>query len=77
MSQPTTDPTFYRTAADAAAAPPESLAYVAAFDRAADQPDAMSVVDVDPGSDTYGRVVGWTRSSRSGQRAAPFRLERV
>ncbi|WP_026003634.1 selenium-binding protein SBP56-related protein, partial [Rhodococcus sp. R1101] len=60
MSRPTTDPTFYRTAADAAAAPPERLAYVAAFDRAADKPDAMSVIDVDPGSDTYGRLVGWT-----------------
>ncbi len=60
MSQPITDPTFYRTAADAAAAPPERLAYVVAFDRAADKPDAMSVIDVDPDSDTYGRVVGWT-----------------
>ncbi|RVW10404.1 selenium-binding protein [Prescottella agglutinans] len=60
MNQPAMDPTFYRTPADAAAAPPERLAYVAAFDRAADKPDAMSVVDVDPGSDTYGRVVGWT-----------------
>ena len=28
----TTDPTFYRTPADAIAAPPERLAYVAAFD---------------------------------------------
>jgi selenium-binding protein 1 len=27
------DPTFYRSAADAAAAPPEELAYVVAFDR--------------------------------------------
>ncbi|MFF0815453.1 selenium-binding protein SBP56-related protein [Rhodococcus sp. NPDC003318] len=60
MNQPAIDPTFYRTAADAAAAPPEKLAYVAAFDRAADKPDAMCVVDVDAGSDTYGRVVGWT-----------------
>jgi methanethiol oxidase len=54
------DPTFYRTAADAAAAPVETLAYVVAFDRAATQSDAMTVVDVDPSSDSYGRVVGWT-----------------
>ena len=34
MAQPTIDPTFYRTAAEAAAAPAEQLAYVVAFDRA-------------------------------------------
>jgi hypothetical protein len=33
MSESNVDPTFYRTAADAAAAPPEKLAYVVAFDR--------------------------------------------
>ena len=55
-----TDPTFYRSAADAAAAPPEELAYVVAFDRAAERPDAMTVVDVNPDSADYGRVVGWT-----------------
>jgi methanethiol oxidase len=55
----TMDPTFYRTAADAIAAPPERLAYVAAFDRTAERPDALTVIDVDPASDGYGRVVGW------------------
>ena len=60
MAQPTIDPTFYRTAAEAAAAPDEQLAYVVAFDRAAQKSDAMTVVDVNPASDTYGRVVGWT-----------------
>ena len=60
MAQPTIDPTFYRTAADAAAAPGEELAYVVAFDRAARKHDAMTVIDVDPASDSYGRVVGWT-----------------
>ena len=60
MSESTMDPTFYRTAADAAAAPPEGLAYVVAFDRAGKQSDAMTVVDVDPASGSYGRVVGWT-----------------
>ena len=60
MTQPTIDPTFYRTAAEAAAAPGEQLAYVVAFDRAAQKSDAMTVIDVNPASDSYGRVVGWT-----------------
>ncbi|GLZ45449.1 selenium-binding protein [Actinomycetospora sp. NBRC 106375] len=59
MSSPTTDPTFYRSPAEAAAAPPEELAYVAAFDRAGAQPDAMAVVDVNARSERYGSVVGW------------------
>ena len=54
------DPTFYRTAADAIAAPPEEVAYMVAFDRAGQKNDAMTVIDVKPGSKTYGRVVGWT-----------------
>ena len=45
---------------DAAAGPSETLAYVAAFDRAAQQPDALAVLDVDPDSSSYGQVVGWT-----------------
>src|SRR5256886_14853652 len=60
MAQPTIDPTFYRSAAEAAAAPVEQLAYVVAFDRAAQKNDAMTVVDVNPASDSYGRVFGWT-----------------
>ncbi|MGH2864626.1 MAG: selenium-binding protein SBP56-related protein, partial [Solirubrobacteraceae bacterium] len=60
MSSTTIDPTFYRSAADAAAAPAEQLAYVVAFDREGERSDAMTVVDVDPASGSYGRVVGWT-----------------
>jgi hypothetical protein len=56
----TTDPTFYRSPGAAIAAPPERLAYVAAFDPAGEQRDAMTVIDCDPGSSTYGSVVGWT-----------------
>jgi 56kDa selenium binding protein (SBP56) len=40
------DPTFYRSPADAINAPPERLAYVVAFDRAAQRPDALVVLDV-------------------------------
>ncbi len=43
----TADPTFYRSPAAAIAAPPESLAYVAAFDPAGEQRDAMAVIDCD------------------------------
>jgi methanethiol oxidase len=54
------DPTFYPSPRDAAAGPPEKLAYVAAFSRPADKPDAMVVLDTDPDSATYGTVVGFT-----------------
>lgn len=47
------DPTFYPSAADAAAAPPETLGYVALL-----APDAVAVVDLDPKSPTYATVVG-------------------
>jgi len=53
------DPTFYPSPRAAAQGPPEQLAYVAAFDRSAELPDAMAVVDVDPASTSHGEVVGW------------------
>ena len=54
------DPTFYPSPRDAVSAPPEKLAYVAAFDREAQKPDAIAVLDTDPESAAYGKVVGWT-----------------
>jgi methanethiol oxidase len=54
------DPTFYRSPSEAAAAPAEKLAYVVAFDRAGEKPDALTVLDVDPSSSRYGQIVGWT-----------------
>ena len=71
-----TDATFYRSPTAAIAAPPEELAYVAAFDPAGEQRDAMTVVDCDPESSSYGQVVGWTDLPRR-QRAASLRLERL
>ena len=53
------DPTFYRSPADAIAAPAEQLAYIVAFDRLGARPDALTVLDTDPASDTYGTIVGW------------------
>ncbi|MFG1678777.1 selenium-binding protein SBP56-related protein [Nonomuraea sp. NPDC049269] len=60
MSLWTPDPTFYPSPRDAADAPAEKLAYVAAFDRSATRPDALTVLDTDATSPTYGQVVGWT-----------------
>jgi len=69
---PVPDPTFYRSAADAVAAPPETLAYVVAFDRSGRQPDALCVVDVDEGSPEFGSVVGWTELPTTGDELHHF-----
>src|SRR6266540_2517807 len=68
----TTDPTFYRTPADAIAAPPERLAYVAAFDPTGQSKDAMTVLDCDPSSPTYGRLVGWSELPTAGNELHHF-----
>ena len=67
-----TDPTFYRSPAAAIAAPPERLAYVAAFDPAGTQRDAMTVVDCEASSPTYGEVVGWTELPTAGNELHHF-----
>src|SRR5205085_12357150 len=66
------DPTFYRSPAEAIAAPPEQLAYVAAFDPAAVKHDAMTVIDCDADSSSYGRVVGWTDFPTAGNELHHF-----
>jgi selenium-binding protein 1 len=53
------DPTFYPSPRIAMKAPPEKLAYVVRLDPTGDgRRDAVCVVDVDPQSSTYSRVVG-------------------
>jgi selenium-binding protein 1 len=53
------DPSFYPSPALAMEAPPERLAYVAMLNPSPNgHPDALGVVDVDPGSKSYGRLVG-------------------
>ncbi|HEX2250313.1 MAG TPA: selenium-binding protein SBP56-related protein [Gemmatimonadales bacterium] len=52
------DPTFYPSAKQAAEAPPEELAYLAMLSPDHSRPDAIGVVDVKPGSKSYGRLVG-------------------
>ena len=71
------DPTFYRTPGDAAAGPPEKLAYVAAYAHPADahaagKPDGIAVVDTDPASAGYGSVVGFTELPLGGDELHHF-----
>jgi methanethiol oxidase len=67
-----TDPTFYRSPVAAAAAAPEHIAYVAAFDPAGQMKDALAVVDCDPSSSTYGGVVGWAELPTAGNELHHF-----
>jgi methanethiol oxidase len=53
------DPTFYPSPRMAMQAPQENLAYVAVLNSDGNgRPDALAVLDVDPGSETYTQVVG-------------------
>lgn len=67
-----TDPTFYRSPGAAVTAAPEQLAYVVAFDPAGQAKDALAVVDCDPGSSTYGGVVGWAELPTAGNELHHF-----
>jgi selenium-binding protein 1 len=58
MATWTPDPTFYPSPRLAAKAPAETLAYVADFDPGRQRPDRLAVVDVDPRSSTYARIIG-------------------
>jgi selenium-binding protein 1 len=60
MPRLTPDPTFYPSPRDAMEAPREKLAYVALLNPAKERPDAIGVVDIDPASPDYGRMVGRT-----------------
>jgi selenium-binding protein 1 len=55
------DPTFYSSPGEAARAPAETLGYVVTLNTPANgdaRPDALSVLDLDTGSSTYGQLVG-------------------
>jgi selenium-binding protein 1 len=61
MTRLTPDPSFYATPAHAAAAAPERLGYVATIGVQTNghvPHDALGVIDLDPGSSSYGRLVG-------------------
>jgi selenium-binding protein 1 len=57
MARLTPDPTFYASPAAAAEAPQETLAYVVTLNGDS-KPDALTVLDLQPGSSTYGQLVG-------------------
>jgi selenium-binding protein 1 len=67
------DPTFYPSPRLAAQGPPEKLAYVAALNPPGNRNnDAMLVVDLDPGSATYGQEVGRCTLSNFGDELHHF-----
>jgi selenium-binding protein 1 len=69
----TPDPTFYPSPTLATQAPPEKLAYLALIDPQKDgRPDALGVVDVDPHSKAYGRLVGRTDMVAAGDELHHF-----
>src|SRR4051794_18049160 len=62
MARLTPDPTFYPSPSDAAAAPGETHAYVVTLNTGVNspdrKPDALTVIDLEDGSPTYGQLVG-------------------
>jgi selenium-binding protein 1 len=67
------DPTFYPSPQLAKKAPPETLAYVAAISvNGGSKADALQVVDVDPGSDQYGKIVGGVDMPNAGDELHHF-----
>jgi selenium-binding protein 1 len=67
------DPTFYASPKLAMHAPKETLAYVAALNANGNgKPDAMVVVDVDPGSKSFAQIVGRTDMPNAGDELHHF-----
>jgi len=68
------DPTYYPTPSEAMRAPPERIAYVACLFTGVDanRPDFISVVDVDPASSSYGKVVGRVELPKPGDELHHF-----
>ncbi|MFZ0661239.1 MAG: selenium-binding protein SBP56-related protein [Acidobacteriaceae bacterium] len=52
------DPSFYPSPKMASQAPPETMAYLLLLNAEQSRPDAVGVVDVDPSSGGYGKLVG-------------------
>ena len=62
------DPTFHATAKLAMEAPPERYAYTLMLSPDFSQPDGLAVVDVDPGSQSYGKIVHSAACGRNQRR---------
>src|SRR5262245_54098236 len=60
------DPSFYPSPRQAAKAPAETIAYVAAFDPTRKVRDMIGVVDVDPKSSSYSQIVGGVSAGSAG-----------
>ncbi len=69
----TPDPTFYPSARMAMQAPPERLAFLVTLNPTLQgRPDALCVVDVDPGSPTWSQVVGRVEMPNAGDELHHF-----
>ena len=67
------DPTFYPSPRSAMQAPAETLAYVVRVNPTGDgRPDAITVVDVDPTSRSYGQLVGEVEMTHPGDELHHF-----
>src|SRR5215217_2250895 len=67
------DPTFYPSPTSAMKAPAETLAYVVRVNPTGDdRPDAITVVDVDPSSTSYGQLVGEVAMTHPGDELHHF-----
>jgi selenium-binding protein 1 len=67
------DPTFYPSPMMATQSPPETLAYLAMIDpRDSGGADAIGVVDLDPDSKSYGRLIGRTDMPHAGDELHHF-----
>jgi methanethiol oxidase len=65
------DPSFYASPGEAVDAPPETLAYVALLNTDS-SPDALGVLDLEQGSDTYGQLVGRVEMPNTGDELHHF-----
>src|SRR5829696_7302022 len=67
------DPTFYPSPRSAMQAPAETLAYVVRVNPTGDgRPDAITVVDVDPTSNSYGEIIGEVEMTHPGDELHHF-----
>ena len=72
MPQLLPDQTFYPSPEMAMSAPAETLAYVAMLNPDPSRPDAICVVNVDPGLSTFGAVIGRVDMPNSGDELHHF-----
>ena len=72
MAQWRPDQTFYPSPKMAMEAPHEGLAYVAMLDPQRKKPDSLGVVDVEPTSASYGRLVGQVDMPNAGDELHHF-----